>query len=620
MSLAEILKMAGGSLRRFPNRAPRWLEDVGVLAAAFLATLHAEWRIISDPLVFQQDAEIHEFWMRRFQDGALFHDPLTNALVATGYVPPGIEFLYWLASHAIDPVAFGEILALVLQPLSVWLLFRIVRVHTAWRPAAWIGAALFLVPWDILRFSGGHSRAFAQPIVLLTLLLQLQRRRLAAAIVPPLGFAFYPPAALAALGLLVVSAADRDRRWRVDTRRLTWAVISLVLFAGAAVVLKLAGKTGDFVTLAQAHRYPEFGPDGHAHYFTDSTLAYLTNNYSGFALRASGSILAVTAIVLLTVRPRTALLLRWEVWSMAIASLALYAVAQALLFRLYLPQRYTYPLLPFFCVVIAVGARPTLEALARRNRIGLLATPGLVVAVMALALLAFPVGPRLSVGSLGSWLSGATPYLVIGLVVGLLFLSFVLAGAVRQGTVRPPLAAAAVVLAAGSVLIGAVTFAGGGESFASACGDRKVYRHVRKLPKDAIIAGDPILLDCIPIAARRSVVISRKLYQPWDVAYLKLIRPRMFLTVAAVYGPSIKPIVELRKRYGADYLLVAKRRRKHAWPGMAPFTGQLERLLQDGRVPAALRLPGPCKTWESRHFELYDLGCVATEAKRSSAP
>ena len=52
---------------------------------------------------------------------------------------------------------------------------------------------------------------------------------------------------------------------------------------------------------------------------------------------------------------------------MPIAALGLFGAAQAVLFRLYLPHRYTYALLPFFCIAIGVAVRPTFETLARRT-------------------------------------------------------------------------------------------------------------------------------------------------------------------------------------------------------------------------------------------------------------
>jgi hypothetical protein len=594
-------------------RRQRWLEDVAVVVAAALATLHAEWRMLAGSTVFQADATLHEYWMRRFQDPALFHDPLTDALLETGYSPEALRLLYWLASHVVDPVLFGELLPVVLQPLAVWLVFRIVRAHVVWWPAAWISAALFLVPWEIHRFSGGHSRAFAQPIVLLAVFLLLRRRNLAAALVPPAGLLLYPPASLVALAIVLLAALERKQRLLVNRGRAAWAAVSLAGFAAVALTTRLVAGYHPLISEEEAHRYPEFGPGGQMHFFADSTLDYLRQNYSGFSLGAPGSLLAVAALFLLVVRPRNATLFRWEVWCMPIAALALFAAAHALLFRLYLPHRYTYSLLPFFCIVIGVGLRPTLAAWAARTRILLLAAAALPLALALLALTVFPLGPQLTLSRFGSWLEDARWHLVAGLAAGLL-LAAVLVGGVHRGKGLRAGEAAAAALVAGTLLAAEVTFAGGGRSPGAVhCGTSGLYRYLSTLPKDTIVAGEPRSMSCIPIAARRPVVISRKLYQPWEREYFAIIRDRMFRTVDALYGPSVAAIVDLRTRYGADYFLVRKTPRERLWRGMAPFSGEVRRLLSAGHVPAAERLPPRCETWENRTFTLYSLACVASE-------
>jgi hypothetical protein len=330
------MKTLGFSLGVLGGRS-RWLEDVAVVASACLATLHAEWRIIVDSLVFQPDATIHEFWMRRFQDPALFHDPLTSALLATGYSPSGFHLLFWTASHFSDPVYFGELLPLALQPLSVWLVFRIVREQTDWWPAPWIASVAFLVPWDILRFSGGHPRAFAQPILLGTVFVLMRRRNLIAAAVPPLGMLLYPPAGVTALAIHML-ASLKHRRPFLPRALLTGASATAVV-AAALLPRLITGQSETLISASRARRYPEFGPEGQMHFFASSTLEYLKQNYSGFALLDSGSLLAVAAVFLFAVRPRNVTLLRWEVWCMPIAALGLFAAAQGLLFHLYLPNR-----------------------------------------------------------------------------------------------------------------------------------------------------------------------------------------------------------------------------------------------------------------------------------------
>jgi hypothetical protein len=591
-----------------------WTEDAVVILVAAVATLVVEWTVIVKPRVFQTDAMIHEFWMRRFQDPALFHDPLTNALLETGYSPPLFRSLYWLASYVVDPVHLGELLPVVLQPLAVWLVFRIVREQAAWRPAAWIGAALFLVPWDIHRFSGGHPRAFAQPIVLLAVLFLLRRWIVAAAIVPPVGLLLYPPAGITALAVVVLAAITRRRSPLLDRRRAALAGLSVLGVGAATLLARVTTGYAEVITASEAHRFPEFGVHGQMHFFASSTIKYLSQNYSGFFLQDSGSILAVSALLLLLVRPRNAKLIRWEVWCMAIAALLLFAVAHAVLFRLYLPHRYTYPLLPFFCIVVAVCARPTVEALGRWARAALLATPVLPAMAVLLALTVFPLGPRMSLADAGSWLVDAAPALATGLAVGILLAAVLRPrgpDAPTRGTVVA-LAAAATLLA-GSVLVAAVAFAGGGASpYAATCREGSLYRFLAGVPKDAIVAADPFDANCIPIAARRPVVISRKLYQPWALDYFEQIRGRMFRTVDAFYGPSVDDVNELATRYGADYLLV-RRGREPTWFRMAPFTRRAERLRRTVTDPAIENLPERCVVWQSRRLELYDLSCIGSE-------
>jgi hypothetical protein len=597
-------------VRSWTTAPSRWAEDAIVLGVAFAATLQAEWTIVTQPRTYQTDAMIHEFWMRRFQDSGLFSDPLTTSLLETGYSPPAFRSLFWLASHVVDPVFFGELLPLVLQPFSVWLVFRIVRAQVEWRPAAWIAGALFLVPWDVLRFSGGHPRAFAQPIVLLTVLLLLFRRNLAAALVPALGLLFYPPAGLTALAVVVLAALDPRRRPFFNVRQARWAGISVVLMGAAVLLTRLTTASQEVISAADARDFPEFGPDGQMHFFVSSTLDYLSQNYSGFFLQDSGSILAVAALLLLLVRPRNVRLLRWEVWCMPIAALGLFAVAHAVKFQLYLPHRYTYPLLPFFCIAVGVLLRPTFEALAGHRRLALVAAPLFGVVAAALALSVFPLGPRLSHSELGSWLVDAAPVLALGLVVGL-----VLAAIARRRTVAEAASLGALTaLVAGSVLVASVGFADGGRGTgAVTCDERRLYRFLRNLPEDAIVAADPFASNCIPLATRRAVVISRKLYQPWALDFFESIRERMFLTVDAYYGPSVDAVIQLRERYGADYLVVRRQGEEATWTNMEPFTSEVERLRSTTPVPAVERLPERCLARGGRSFEVYDLACIATE-------
>ena len=195
-------------------------------SACALASLFLNHRLLR-PQFLSDDALVHLYWLDQVRDPALFTDALTADLRTSGRYPDGYEALFSAAAHVFDPISFGEWVGTGLMAVSAWLVFLIVRRHTDWRPAAWIGAALFLALVDIHRFPGGFPRAFIQPAVLLTVLLALQRRELAAALVAAGAALFYPPAALLAVGVLFLSGlrprwtggGSASRCWRARSPR-----------------------------------------------------------------------------------------------------------------------------------------------------------------------------------------------------------------------------------------------------------------------------------------------------------------------------------------------------------------------------------------------------------------
>jgi hypothetical protein len=590
------------------------LEDAAVVLSCALATLYLEWSIIFQRGVFQSDALIHEFWMRRFQDGALFHDPLTTVLVRSGYIPLGVQALYYGFSYLVDPVRLGAVGAVVVAPLAAWLVFRIVREHTDWRPAGWLGAALFLLPWNLQRFSGMHARAFGDPVVLLTLYLLLRRRLGWAALVPPAATMLYPPAAAVTLIMVIVAAGRSlvsDRR--SPTRRVAVVVGSAATTALAAIAPALANiQHSDLIAESAARRYAEFSGRGQMQFFSPSFLGMMKGPYSGFNLDTSGCVLLVGFVTVLLV-PGNVRRVRAEVWVLAASCLGMFAASYAVLFRLYLPNRYVHSMVAFFCIVIAVCWRPTWTFIARwmGSRPSLIAACALPAAIVWFAARVVPLGPQLTSHGLAAlvlhdkWLHLTWIAAACLVAVALLLLT-------GRHTKEAAVTFAAVL--AGTLLVGGVALAGGGQATGLACPDAPLYRYLQTLPKDTIVAGDPIAINCVPIAAERPVLMSEKLYQVYDRNVFRFARPRMLAEVRAYYGGSLRGIVRLRTMYGADVVVV---NRKPFTPGgqyrysrMAPFEQLMEHLRQTVHDPAMLRLPRRCMTWSHGAEAVYSLRCL----------
>jgi hypothetical protein len=299
---------------------------------------------------------------------------------------------------------------------------------------------------------------------------------------------------------------------------------------------------------------------------------------------------------------------------MPVVALAGFAAAQAVLFRLYLPHRYTYPLLAFFAIVIGVSLRPTWTALWSRPRPGLrafllLAAP---LAILGLALYVFPLGPTKPLEE---------PWTAAAIAAGALVLAAAVALGLRRAPERTAPAVGAVVtgLALAAAMLGATEDWTRG----TLCPNTGAAAYMASLPKDAVIAGDPMDLRCIPATARRPVVTSTQLAPAYEVDYFLDNRERMFATLRAYYGRSEAAIAELGERYGATQLWVrpdAVRKVIAAdggrWrAGDEPYGTFIRGLLRSGE-PAVLHLPRACRRWRNAVSEIYDIGCIADRVRR----
>ena len=143
--------------------------------------------------------------------------------------------------------------------------------------------------------------------------------------------------------------------------------------------------------------------------------------------------------------------------------------------------------------------------------------------------------------------------------------------------------------------------------------------YFKGLPKDAVIAGDPRDLMCVPATARRPVVISTQLAPSYEADYFRSGRARMFATLRAYYGQSTEAIADLMTSYGATYLWVRRDaiQKEMAdggirWrDGQLPYGRYVRQLLRSGE-PAVLHLPTACRRWHLGGAEVYDIRCIAS--------
>ena len=406
------------------------------------------------------------------------------------------------------------------------------------------------------------------------------------------------------------------RAWRpaINRVRAPWALLALAIAAAGVFVPELLGRDAPAVfTAAEARRFPEFSEFGPLHFFNPSLIDYLKQNRSGFDLKGVGSTLVLTGIALLLARPANLRLLRREVLALPVVSLGAFTVAQLVLFRLYLPHRYTYPLMAFFAILIGVSLRPTWTALWERRPRLVLAVAMLMApfAVYALASFWFPLGPDFGTRRLFT----DTNLIIAG--AGLV-LAVALVAAFRH--MRPARVASIGAAVTGLLVLGMLVGVPDREARGSTCPASPTSRFIGTLPKDAIIAGDPWDLKCVVGTSRRAVVISSQLSPAYEIDYFHMGRERMFSTLRAYYGQSIRGLVDLADRYGATHLWVRKGsiEKEMAKPDryrerQVPYGAFVRDLLRAG-PPITLRLPDDCSVFSHGRSEVYDMACLRRHA------
>jgi hypothetical protein len=333
------------------------------LCALFLAYLAAWTRgnaaVLFDPMVQADDARTILFPFHRYgPEGALADDPVAREMAA--YTPPFVRGLYavlvpWVGLHVAPKIV--QALSLLVLFWAGWIAVRSRRVGLA---GGVLLVFLFLHSgYCVRKIAGGLPRSFAFPALALWIagaLAGRERVRVAATVVAA---ATYPVAALlllAAEGLYTLRSGlwpTRALRGRLLRYSLTVALAALVL-----APYLVSGAAGDRVhTLAEAAAEPAFGRQGRLLVlpFADGGTELMAAMTGPFAARGSaispawgalyrrlagaGPLLFLALLLLIPVARVSAPPLAAA--SLLLGSIAVYALAIALAFRLYSPARYT---------------------------------------------------------------------------------------------------------------------------------------------------------------------------------------------------------------------------------------------------------------------------------------
>lgn len=542
-----------------------WFTFSLTLAAiyGFLALKQA----FSSPYVVQDDARQHVFWMQRFVDSGLFpNDWIANYMQSNA--PSGYATLYRLAATAgINPMLFNKILPPLLGAATTIYCFGVCTQLLPLPITGFIGSLLLNQSlWLKDDLISATPRSFFYPLFLAFFYYLLRRYRLLCLSAIALMGLFYPPGILICAGLLILNFLGCQNR-HLYARKHDY------LFSAAGIAISLAfllpqvlkhSEFGPLISVAEAKKMPEFLPGGRVSFFLDNFWNFWFNaDRSGllpWPLSSLPPLLATGLLLPLILRFSSRFPLAKQVHpnikllsQIVLVSVGLFLAAHALLFKLYLPSRYTAHSLR---IVLAIASAIALTILLNsafyywRSQRGIcLFLP--VACILFSCLILYP--NFLKTFPKTNYKVGAVPQL---------------------------------------------------------------YEFLQKQPKDSLIASLSPEANNIPSFAQRAILVGKEYALPYHVGYYREIRQRALALIHAQYSPDLTAAKQLIKKYGIDFWLVeraafiAKYLDNNWLRQYQPATAEALATLQQGKLPALAKVLNSCKVFETENLVLLQASCI----------
>lgn len=470
-----------------------------VAGCSLVVFLVAHRHAFLSPFVINDDVRQQIFWMARWCDPGLYPPDLLNRYAAA-YVPAGVKALYFLAAKAgCAPLLWSKLLTgglFVMLALTMWGIGK-------WlldRPLGWFCAAMvWLMPFFLKNISGGLSRSFAAPLLALFVLGWLRHNGRLMALTLLLQALCIPYMAILCAGCACLDAVFSRLTGRNGPAFPAAPWHGLVLGLAAVLVwhMNQAMNSAGFGPLAMGQALvgrPEFTAAGRLDLFP------LPNPFFDLIYWPFEGI---------------GLFLDIGLWT-GIVSLVV--------------------LLPF--LIVGLRRAPWSRLAAKIRPLAFLLAGSLLLYLVArLVALALFVPDR--------YISYTINLLyALGLAV---CLRFALAGLAGSRSAAAGLVTLAVILGA---------WRDTDASLYDYRADASLYAAVAALPKDALLAGHPEILDTVLTFGQRNVLASFELAHPWSTGYWQLLAPRLEAELTAYYAKEPQTVIAVARTYGITHFVV----------------------------------------------------------------
>jgi hypothetical protein len=449
--------------------------------------------------------------------GDLIHE------VMLGYLAPlhfGLGALITLATK--DPIMTGHFMFLLQLVLALGFLFAAVKRVAGFAPACLASLWLLHNRPTVQRMTGGLPRGWAVVLIAGFFYFVLSKRYRSVLVLIFCGCLLNPPVTFligAAYGLfLLLSCLSPQTRPQFSRALLELAIATPIFFAATLFVTQRPEHIGKVATLAEASAMPEFSRRGGRFSFLPfppwqrELPSYGLRAFTGknttpseFWQEHTPSIVIGILIVLLGLGLlRKTVVIPLEILCFGVAAVVVYFISRPLAFHLYVPDRHiNIPLALFFIAAFCIGIWRGLHR---------------------------TLGTK-TLGPLDSSFRNCSPSLL------------------------------------GFALLGFIVFSncgmnlGGNLNFNYPDNKRGYYSQWLRENTEitALIAGQPTLVDPVPLFAKRKVFASSETWHPFYAGYNREMKRRLTISLRAHYAKNLHELVALLSPEGVDYFVFERK-------------------------------------------------------------
>lgn len=526
-------------------------------------------KAFSGEYLIMDDARQHLFWMQRFVDPELF----PNDIIAEFYqsiTPSAVSGTYYLLTKiGIDPIVLNKILPGILGLITTIFCFGVCLELLPIPTVGFIGSLLLNQNlWLHGELTTAVSSGFAYPAFFIFLYFLLKRSWLGVGISIALLGNIYGPLLLIAVPTLILRLLTWDNgKIQFSQNRQDYIITAVGIGVATLVILPYLLSTSEFgpaINGREARTLPEFLKNGRTGFFDDNSWNFwMRNSRSGVRLSLNPPLVSLGFLlpIILQFPKRFPLVQKvsqnvFILLHLLIASFTVYFTAHLILFKLFLPSRYTTHSLR---IIMAIAT-------------------ALVLVILLDAIFQ------------------ATKYRAFIALASTLIIGFV--------------------LIAYPSLVWKKAFPRTAYTVGS---DPNLYQFLQNQPKDTLIASLSLEADNLPIFAKRSVLVSWEHALPYQVGYYQQLRPRAIDLIEAQYSPNLSTLTKFIETYKIDYFLIDQQgftpdyMKSNLWFKQWPDLSQksLEQL-QGKTEPVLLAAKNRCTVYQNQLYFLLDANCIST--------